>query len=616
MLIFSGDESTYVLTNKFQLNFFEEDPNRITPLYFDFLEQQEENKKQQQQQQNNANKQENLEETSEKETQEETSQGEKQEQAEGQNDDDKGAKEESNKAKENKHHNQEDSAAEVFTSIDERFGQGYYTSIYKLYHDVKLSSTILISNSKLGTSEYLLVDNFYKFATEFILQESNRLHLSLQEFQKIALKEESEASVSDFSESLSNDFNKISTSFKFANNESLFILTGQNNSLPLFSSLAKKSELDINEIQIPQPFNTMKVLPQPVSTPAASLAFVSPNPAKIPAPTLPPTEITRQIFHPNWFSLPSIPWLDTRFSNSFIPLIDETISVINTKNKGKIYFEQIGLQKLVKLREAHYEQLKKEAKKGLEKEDGHSTDKTEEGEDVSQASPPANGHFEAANGTMMAENTTTTVAAAVADPTATTATTTSTNADAAKNAIDTIDATDANGDTKLNDDGDKKEPEQKIGTLDINVKNLFEWKPENKFEDDEIEAFKNGQEQKYINKLLIDLNKLRAERYVTKQANQSRITKPSTKEKKLYYKVKRLLENIVYNLKPSDLVDNREELPEDDGSDKGLRFSQNIPALGMNYAGTLQAPLPVQYNNGRTTQRVAGQPHRTYKKRK
>lgn len=442
----------------------------------------------------------------------------------------------------------------VTSSVKERFDANYYNSIYKLFHDIKLSAVVLITSSKLGTEKYLNIDHFYKFATEIILQEASRLHLNLKEFQQITLKAEKaeEENNGDFEKSLVSDFSKISTSFRYPNGEAFFVLTGQNNSLPLFSSLSKKSELDGRNYPLPDSFKNLKVLPNATSVTSTNLAFISPNPTKVPSPDVPPTEITRHLFHPNWISLPSIPWLDFKSSHSFIPLIDETISVIGSKTKGKIYFEQVGLKKLSKLRDEYYNKSSKTSEEKLEPEEIVIDEKKEEADVISD---------------------------------------------------------------KTNDISEEETPvveESKTfkpGTLNIDLQNLYQWRPNNEIEDDEFKALEDGEEQKYINKLLIDLNKLRSERYLVNK-DASKVIKPTIKETKVYNKIRRLLTGIVLKLDPASLVENGT------ASDTGLRYSKDIPVLSTNYSGSLAAPLPVQYN-GRSTQRVQGLPlHRTYKKRK
>ncbi|GMM38980.1 Rsc58 protein [Saccharomycopsis crataegensis] len=545
-----GDTKSNILNTGFYKDFFEESPTKITGSYLDYEESHNESNK---------------------------------EEAGDNNNDDT-----------------------LKVTINDRFQSGYYTSIYKLYHDIKVSASVLISNNKLGTEQYLDVDNYYKFATEFLLTEAGRLQLDLQEFKKSLLNIESHQELSEFSDSLAHDFDRISTSFRHANNESLFIVTGQTNNLPLFSSAGQKSELDLNEYPIPEPFRSMKVLPHCVATPGSSLGFLSSSnvESKVPNPTLPPTEITRDIFHPNWHAIPCVPWLEFKSSNSFIPLIDETISALNSRNKGKIYFEQIGLPKLIKLRDDYYKNIEKEKiesesdKKVINADEDKENEEEKKSEDEKKDEKMQDDNEPSENGEQKKDD-------------------------------EQVDEQEPNGEQKVTEkkemdeqkpDGDIKPEEESDktstsivgpGILDINVKSILEWKPGQKFEDDEINALENGKEQKYVSKLLFDLNKLRSERFVAQRT--SKVTKPTNKEREIYFKVKRLLQAMVQNLKPSDLVDTNEEESEED---KGLRLSSNIPALRMNYPGTLHAPLPVQYNAARYTSRLQSLGTRAYKKRR
>lgn len=423
--------------------------------------------------------------------------------------------------------------------------------MYKLYHDIKVSAALMIREHSLGSKEYQGIDAFYCFATEFLLQESQRVYANLEEFRNAATRADKNHEVSEFAESFANDFDRVVTTYRASNDEALYIMAGQNGTLPLFSSLTNRSELDGAAYSVPRPFDTMRVLPHATPTSGTSLGFLSNNPElKVPNPALPPTEITRQIFHPNWFWVPTNTWLKPKSSIGFVPLVDETVAAISEESKGRVYYEQVGVKELLG---ANNNESVKTEEKHTSKQDAI--------------------------------------------------------------VIDEDDFTQQNGlEEKANSNGKAKTP-LKIGVHNINVKNLIEWRPGRVFQEDEIEAFEKGEAQNFVSRLLIDLNKLRFERYVSGNLKSGKdfdkVSKPSSKEKAIYFKVRRLLEILVSQLKPKDLVDMS------DGEDsKGLKLSKLIPVQSMNYPGTLQAPLPMQHGMARYNRLTSLQPRGPYKKRK
>ncbi|CAM9019103.1 unnamed protein product [Wickerhamomyces anomalus] len=228
-------------------------------------------------------------------------------------------------------------------TVLDRIEKSYYKSIYSLYHDVRLSAYISLLNEEIGSPHYVDIDRFYKFATEFILRESYRLHIQISELEEADKKALRETPPSDFEETLSQDFVKISTTYSLGNSEAFFIIT-QNN-VPLFSSLNQRSSLDEREILPPESFSTTTVVPQAGSIPATNLGFLSPQVGRIPQPTLPPTEILSRFLHPNWYSLPTAKWLEGSDLQSFAPVIDEQNTVVTSQDKGRLWLEQIGYTK-------------------------------------------------------------------------------------------------------------------------------------------------------------------------------------------------------------------------------------------------------------------------------
>lgn len=426
--------------------------------------------------------------------------------------------------------------------------------------------------------------------------------------------------LSSLAKSLSEDYDKILTSFKCKNNFALIIPNANEETsstpLSLFSSLINKSELDMNEYKIPEPFTSLTILPQTTNTPSTNLKFIcNTNPLnnssltgnnKVPNATgVPPIEIMRPIFHPNWFSLPSIPWLDFKSSTTFIPLIDETLSVISVKNKNKIYYEQIGLKKLqqaaldIKNRLNDKENQKSDNISNVEKGDENLEEEVEQNEVQVAETEKEMPKLET---TMVEDKISEEASEEHSTP---------------EDKIDTLKPKEANENIDETQEITKLNTVEKPGILPINVQNILEWKNGNVFDDDELNAFEQGEEQQLLSKILIDMNKLRSQRHTST----SKVTKPCATERKLYYKSKRILEIIIHKLKPSDLVDNNIEeidtiskFKDAVFEDNGIRLSHSIPVLATNYTGTL--PIPFAANNSNVGKNKIGSSNRSHKKRK
>lgn len=267
-------------------------------------------------------------------------------------------------------------------TVLDRIEKSYYKSIYSLYHDIRLSAYILLLEQEIGSSRYVDIDRFYKFATELILRETYRLHINIDELKEAHKKSLRETPPSDFEESLTQDFVKISTSYSLGNAEAFFIIT-QNN-VPLFSSLNQRSALDEREILPPEAFSTTTVVPQAVSVPATNLGFLSPQVGRIPQPTLPPTEILSRFLHPNWYSLPTVKWLEGSDLQSFAPVIDEQNTVVTSLDKGRLWLEQIGYTKLFKKTKLNGEDKSIEVDEQNRKEEDAAVDGDVAMEDLSK----------------------------------------------------------------------------------------------------------------------------------------------------------------------------------------------------------------------------------------
>lgn len=447
-------------------------------------------------------------------------------------------------------------------TINQRINSNYYKSVYALYHDIKVASCAKISDVDRNANEYDAIDRFYNCAIDVLLRETYRLLLVFQEPQHERLEK-----LTNLERIVSQEFYKITSSYESPVGESITVLAVNN--LPLFSSLNNKSILDDREALVDHPFSLTKIMPLQKSAVPDNLAFISPINPKLPGPI--PFELLTQYFHPNWFGLPLGHWL--RYSNTeeytFAPFVDEEHSVVSSEMKGLTWLEQVGFKKYVDTKKAYEESLltvinKKEGETGDEEEKTNDEEGEDEAEEVVEDEKTEDEEGAEENG-------------------------------------------ESNNAKENTESGtDKQEEENTEDTPLLDLENILCWSPDNDISDDEINAIKNNNAQKYISRLLIDLNFKRRERYLKsniipgqKQQSQNGshvalgVTKPGKEEKLMFIKLRRLLTGLIMSsdLRPKDL---------------GIGISSKIPVSQFVYNGTLPAP-PVSHNVvGRPESRASG----------
>lgn len=242
----------------------------------------------------------------------------------------------------------EDEEVMELTTIAEKFERNEYilekNGCYKLFHDINLVCTMLVHYYQPGTRNYLMVDKFYKFATELLLRECYALGQDLlqDKTNEVIDKERSE-----LDKVISKDFIKISTNYTVPVAETYHIKTKDSD---LFSSIIAKSELDHRPQELPNSnFEINKLLPQTnMFEEAPRLGFVAANTSNIPDPTLPPTEILTRFLHPNWYALPTTVWLQYGDYSSWAPAFNENGTVIDSTSRGIIWLKKIGYTELFK----------------------------------------------------------------------------------------------------------------------------------------------------------------------------------------------------------------------------------------------------------------------------
>lgn len=398
------------------------------------------------------------------------------------------------------------------TTISEKFESHLYKAekngFYKLYHDITLICTILIHYYMPGTRSYQMVDKFYRFATELILRECYKLGIQLtttEDTIEDKLNDEESSEKNELNDAISQDFIKISTFYRLPTTQTYHIKTKDQD---LFSSIISKSALDHRPQELPNSnFEINNIIPQTnMFEEAPRLGFVAANGSNIPDPTLPPTEMMTHFLHPNWYALPTTAWLEYGEYSSWAPSFNENAAVLDSTTRGIIWLRKIGYNELIKKTE---EELKTD-----KKEEELETDKKEE-EDEKE------------------------------------------NDDIGKKK-----------DEKENDDIEQKNEEDtsSIEKPAIRLENIFDWKPENYIDQDEIESFKDGTQAELINTTLLKMQKLRKERVHAK------IVKPLKEESQLYYKVKRMLKEILVSNQITGLP---------------MNHTRGMPVLQANYNGSI-----------------------------
>ncbi|ODV96203.1 hypothetical protein PACTADRAFT_2495 [Pachysolen tannophilus NRRL Y-2460] len=478
-------------------------------------------------------------------------------------------------------------------------------SIYKIYHDLKIVSIILLSRKKIGSPDYIKIDIFYKFSVELLIRESYRLNLNINEFIK---NTHPTTFPSEFETQLSKDFAKITSCYNLDNGEALFIMG--NNNTPLFSSLLQKSTLDDRELNIAAPFAKSKIiphLPHP-TTPASTLGYVSPHFQKQSQQNqILPNEIMQQLFHPNWFALAATTWIKNSKKMggfAFAPQVDSSISIVSSELKGLTWLQQVGFRQLKQIREK-YRAEAQAAAEAKAKEEEEAAKAKEEAEAAAKAKEEARVEAENAkeedkakieNGNDKAktkkveeeeeaEEAETTIAQVPSSAAASNPIAESTPADSQLLDVTTDGQEDLQADMDVVMDIDQKDEAET--SLDneakINLKNLLTYNPSISEESNEVltSVLKDLSTpnqlplQKLINKYLMNLNYL------------SRLPKRNMKIEKFYYfKILKLIDILItrHNISPNDLK---------------LPISTKLPVVVNNYTGTLPGPsITLNHNDG------------------
>lgn len=273
----------------------------------------------------------------------------------------------------------------------------------------------------------------------------------------------------------------------------------------LFTSVINRSMLDQRPKELPhQDFDVLKIIPQVNSQPSNRLGFLTVNTSNVPDPTVPPTEIMTSFLHPNWYPLPTTVWLGYGDFQSFAPSIAEYKSVTDASHKGAIWLEKIGYKEWYDLNTS--KETPKEVEESAKSEpfEKKNTEVSEKEEEVKEEVTEKSSELVTTEAPLQ---------------------------------------------------------------TDINLKNLYDWTPSNRIDEDEIEAFKNGTQQKLLSDVLLKLKEMKSSRVKLNKVN-----KPTFKERELYYKAQRIL-------KESILLKQIQKPPR--------LYEKHFPVLQANYSGSI-----------------------------
>ncbi|AEY97907.1 FAFR223Wp [Eremothecium gossypii FDAG1] len=461
----------------------------------------------------------------------------------------------------------------ALTNIRQRFEEGEYArskdGLYRLYHDVRLVSTMLIQYYSPGTRSYQMVDKFYKFATELLLRECYKHGAMLVHAEPyVKSKEETE-----FFNIISKDFIKISTSYTLPIVESYHISTKFGD---LFSSTISSSPLDERPPDLPNSnFEVTKIIPHTGLHLSNKLGFVAANTSNIPDPTLPPTEMMTKFLHPNWYALPTTLWLKYGGYESFAPTITENGSVVDSSRIGDIWLERTSYHELWKLRKGVRDgesNAMREEENGGKVGEPEATieevhDKVEEADTTREEDNSVDKEKDESAGKEQedkiddSENipevpVTSTLSAALIN-----------GGTAQQHKNDAVSAVEPSEQQKTNTYTPK--------SVNVNLEHLYRWAPSNEIDDDELEAFRNNTHQQLISKCLLQLQQMKRSRI---QAG--KVSKPTSEETKIYFKIQRMLKEVI-------LAQQAAEFPK--------IYIKEFPVLQANYAGNI--PVVRTYPN-------------------
>lgn len=459
----------------------------------------------------------------------------------------------------------EANAKAALSSVAEKASKNEYTTPYQLYHDIKLVAAHEIIQYDVGSDEYNEIDFFYKFSTEILLREVGSMGLRLQ------ANELDEDTLGIFRD----DFEKISQNYTVENGEVITYMHKYEEAIaptfhglygaqqpvqtktitqPLFTSLIGKSSIDLRNTVVPDPYQLAKVVGAGKASTTNSNSFksFSKATARIPPPTLGPTQVLDSFFHPNWYTIEAPKWLaykerslkppvdSTLVKNadsddlraydkqcqtmSFAPTSDLRNSVLSEELKASVWLNHMGLKEIEAIKQAYLRKQGKEVKtenpvsEAAVDEVTVATEESEKAHVLEDFTPPT--------------------------------------------------------------------------SKEIKIENLALFNPEafillQELKREQVELSKSPRElQKNISKYLLQLNKLRQQRFLLNSA-----TQPTSAEVVLYKKIVKLMTLLINSA---------------EGQQVSLALSKKLPVLLNEYRGVLPGPLPTRSISSTKASRLTG----------
>lgn len=453
----------------------------------------------------------------------------------------------------------------TLSSVAEKANNKKYTSPYQLYHDIKLVAAREIIQHEVGTDKYNEIDFFYKFSTEILLREVGSAGLLLH------ANELDEDTLGIFRD----DFDKISQNYTLDNGEVITYMHKYEEPIaptfhglygapqpvqtktitqPLFSSLVGKSSIDLRNTVVPDPYQLAKVVGsgKASNTNTNSFKSFSKATARIPPPNLGPAQVLDSFFHPNWYTIEAPKWLSYRERTlkppvdstlvknadsddlrayekkcqtmSFAPTSDLRNSVLSEELKASVWLNHMGLKQIEAIKEAYLQKQGKEVPVTKLVVEDFTEEPTAVTEDIVKADPLED----------------------FTPPT----------------------------------------------TSEIKLENLAQFNPEafimlQELKREQDELTKSPRElQKNISTYLLQLNKLRQQRFL-----QNGATQPTSAETIIYKKIMKLMTLLIKS---------------SEGQHISLALSKKLPVLLSEYRGVLPGPLPTRSISSTKAGRLAG----------
>lgn len=217
-----------------------------------------------------------------------------------------------------------------------------YHTPYDLFHDLKLACGVEIVKHNVGSSTYKNIDRFFHEATDLLLNEVDRMGLTVFHGKE---REDEE----DMLDALREDFERISKSKLQLNQEVVTYIhkyeepivqtyNGLNDqsppppkviARPLFSGLVGRSVLDTRNTVVPDRYLLAKVVASAPAADSGSMKTFNYAATRMPPPGT-SAQVLENFFHPNWYTVESPKWLTYKRKTLMPPMNSTLVSNVDT----------------------------------------------------------------------------------------------------------------------------------------------------------------------------------------------------------------------------------------------------------------------------------------------